>query len=341
MIKDYLLKRNRIKEEDTRTLFKDKMEFYFKELFLASVKNKFHRARYFQMLGIYQGDWLNDFDSSTKSFIHAKTQYENFSFAYARDKIKSIQYNIFINYSNSNQLEKSIEYFKSDLVRHKEKVLLMHNYKFIFEGYEKLRQVDSALFYLKQMHQIKDEINQKKNAIEVEKIDNKYNLEEKENELKELSSEKSRLQSKLYTLIPFLGLVILILAVIFYLYRRYRKKSSVLEEEKSQTLQKLDELKQIVVKNHIVLKDKTKLYIADLMYVKADDHYLNLFLSNGKNHFVRGKLKNIKEELPPNFIQCHRSYVVNVNFIKQKNSTSITMINQDNIPLSRSFKDKF
>ena len=114
-----------------------------------------------------------------------------------------------------------------------------------------------------------------------------------------------------------------------------------MEKDQSETLQKLDELKNIVIKNHIILKDKTKVYIADLMYVKSDDHYLNIYLSNGKNHFVRGKLSHIKEELPPNFIQCHRSYIVNSNFIKQVNGDSLILIDKTQLPLSRSYKDKF
>jgi len=51
------------------------------------------------------------------------------------------------------------------------------------------------------------------------------------------------------------------------------------------------------------------------MYVKSDGHYLNLFTTN-KKEFVRGKISEIEAQLPPNFIKCHRSYVVNQNFIK-------------------------
>jgi hypothetical protein len=118
-------------------------------------------------------------------------------------------------------------------------------------------------------------------------------------------------------------------------------KIASLEKEKKDTLKQIERLKQIVIKNHIVLKDKTKVYISDLIYLKADDHYLNLSLSDGKSHFVRGKLKNIKEQLPPNFTQSHRSYIVNSNFIKQVNRDNLIMINQEIVPLSRSYKDNF
>ncbi|MCL6265072.1 LytTR family transcriptional regulator DNA-binding domain-containing protein [Flagellimonas myxillae] len=118
-------------------------------------------------------------------------------------------------------------------------------------------------------------------------------------------------------------------------------KIDILEKENQESIKRIDELKKIVVKNHIVLKDKTKVYISELVFIKADDHYLNLFLSNGKNHFVRGKLKSIKQELPPNFVQSHRSYIVNSNFIKQTNSDGLLMITNQLVPLSRSFKQGF
>ena len=80
------------------------------------------------------------------------------------------------------------------------------------------------------------------------------------------------------------------------------------------------------------------------MYIKSEDHFIKLFLNNGKSHFVRGKISQIKEELPPNFIQSHRSYIINSNYIKQINGNHITLIDKTEIPLSRlhrgNFKDK-
>jgi len=213
--------------------------------------------------------------------------------------------------------------------------------EWLYKCYEKLKQPDSALFYFKQMTKIKDKLDQKKHAREILEIESKYNLIEKEKELEEAKELKSKAENKFYTILPILGLIIIILTLTFYLYKRYKKKSTVLEEEQSETLQKLDELKKIVVKNHIILKDKTKVYISDLMYIKSDDHYLEVHTQDGKAHTVRGKLSQIKKELPPNFIQCHRSYIVNSNFIKQVNSSSLTLINKEHIPLSRSYKGKF
>ena len=189
--------------------------------------------------------------------------------------------------------------------------------------------------------ELKEKIDKYNHSIAIRNIDAKSNNNEKETKISKLKNKNRDLSNTIFTLIPILGLGVLVFVFVFYLYNRYKKKSNILEEEQSETLQKLDELKNIVIKNHIILKNKTKIYISDLIYVKSDDHYLEVITQNNKKHTVRGKLSQIKQELPPNFIQCHRSYIVNSNFIKQVNSTSLVLINKEHIPLSRSYKDKF
>ncbi|GGG30092.1 hypothetical protein GCM10011344_33750 [Dokdonia pacifica] len=100
----------------------------------------------------------------------------------------------------------------------------------------------------------------------------------------------------------------------------------------------MQELKNIVTKDYIVLKDKTKVYISDLTYIKSEDHYLRVFLTNGKHNFVRGKLSQISDEFPPNFKRCHRSYIVNENYIKQRTVSFVVMNDHTQIPVSRTYK---
>lgn len=213
-------------------------------------------------------------------------------------------------------------------------------YDWISKSYEKLSVADSSLHYAKQSNLAKDSLEQYKMSILNHDAQVKYETQKKEIKINKLEELNQDLKKNVYSFIPIIVALIALLLFIYYLYKRYQKKSAVLEEEKSETLQKLDELKNIVIKNHIILKDKTKVYIADLMYIKSDDHYLNIYTSEGKNHFVRGKISQIKEELPPNFIQCHRSYIVNTNFIKQYNKDSLVLIDKTNIPVSRSYKDR-
>ena len=207
-------------------------------------------------------------------------------------------------------------------------------YKWLDSCYLKTNEKDIAYEYAKKTKILQDKIDKYKQSIAIKAIEDNSNVEEKNEEINSLNNQ-------LTTLTPIIIIFALATLIFFFFYTRYKKRSRVLEKDQSETLRKLEEIKNIVIKNHIVLKDKTKIYIADLLYIKSDSHYLNLFLSDGKNHFVRGKLGQIKEELPPNFIQCHRSYIVNTNFIRQTNANTITLVSGDSIPLARSHKDKF
>lgn len=111
-----------------------------------------------------------------------------------------------------------------------------------------------------------------------------------------------------------------------------------LEKQHTKTVDELKNLKKIIEKENIILKDKTKINLDQLVYIKADDHYLNVHTIENKNHFVRGKLADIMEELPANFVKCHRSYIINKNYIKQSQSKFITMSDNSEIPISRNFK---
>ena len=79
------------------------------------------------------------------------------------------------------------------------------------------------------------------------------------------------------------------------------------------------------------------MYLSELIYIKSDGHYLNLHTTS-KKEFVRGKISEMEQQLPPNFVKCQRSYIVNQNYIKQYGSTEVFMSNGDVVPVSRGFK---
>lgn len=54
--------------------------------------------------------------------------------------------------------------------------------------------------------------------------------------------------------------------------------------------------------------------------------------------FVRSKISEIINELPPNFVQIHRSYIVIKNLIVYQTGNSIFIEGKIEIPLSRNFK---
>ena len=118
--------------------------------------------------------------------------------------------------------------------------------------------------------------------------------------------------------------------MIFLLYGVYKKSR-----------REVKQIAQMVIKNHILLKDKTKVYINDLLYVKAEDHYIRVFTSDGKNHLVRGKLGTLEDQLPPNFVRTHRSYITNRNFVRQIFRSYLLLLDGTEIPISRSFQKQW
>ncbi len=121
--------------------------------------------------------------------------------------------------------------------------------------------------------------------------------------------------------------------IVFFLYRKYyRTRSKV----KAITIEK-EQMAESVVKKSIELNNKQLVYLDILKFVKADKNYVE-FYTEQKKIIDRNKLSIVIKELPPNFIQVHRSYVINRNFIKVHNSTKVILYPDIEIPLSRTFK---
>ena len=81
-----------------------------------------------------------------------------------------------------------------------------------------------------------------------------------------------------------------------------------------------------MIEDYVILKNNKKIYLNELAYIKSEDHYLE-FYTQSKKEMVRGTISEILEQLPPNFEQSHRSYIINKNYIETKNSSEIVLKN--------------
>lgn len=64
--------------------------------------------------------------------------------------------------------------------------------------------------------------------------------------------------------------------------------------------------------------NKTSVQVKELVYIKASDVYCELYTVDGKSHIRRKSLLRFEEELAKDgFIRVHRSYLVNMHFIKK------------------------
>lgn len=159
--------------------------------------------------------------------------------------------------------------------------------------------------------------------------------------LKEISANYQKYKILYFFLIAIVFLIAMYSVIrwkkVDYRRRKLTEENESLHVEHIQTIQELEKVKQLVIEDHIILKNKAKIYLNELLYIKSEDHYLLLFTLK-KKEFVRGKISEIIGELPPNFVQTHRSYIINKNCIVSNNSTSVILEGKIEIPLSRNFK---
>jgi two-component system, LytTR family, response regulator len=88
------------------------------------------------------------------------------------------------------------------------------------------------------------------------------------------------------------------------------------------------------------------LYPDEILYIKADSNYSEIYLSEGQKLIVSKTLKKIEAELPAHiFFRVHRGYSVNIRHISHLNQSSegytVVMSNKKEIPVSRDKKSIF
>lgn len=96
--------------------------------------------------------------------------------------------------------------------------------------------------------------------------------------------------------------------------------------------------------NRVVVKKNQKINIIPvdkLNYIEAQDDYVMLHTSDGK--FLKQKtMKYFEQHLPEeNFVRIHRSYILNINYMKQielfeKDSHKVLLKNEARLPVSKS-----
>ncbi|GAB5400238.1 MAG: hypothetical protein Aureis2KO_18230 [Aureisphaera sp.] len=158
-------------------------------------------------------------------------------------------------------------------------------------------------------------------------------------ELAALESENSNLaesnSSVKTNLILVAGLLLLIAIITIVIYRKYKRSRKTAED----VLLEKQRMEEVVSKKSIELNNKQRVYLEDLRYMKADRNYVE-FYTEDKRYVDRHVLSAVLEELPPNFVQVHRSYVINKNFIKTSSSNRIILLPDVEIPVSRTFGAK-
>lgn len=85
--------------------------------------------------------------------------------------------------------------------------------------------------------------------------------------------------------------------------------------------------------------------VKDITHLKAEGSYVNIFLKDGNKILVSKNIKDYEDvlTLSEGFFRCHRSFLVNKQFIKviSPDNTEATMLNTHCVQISRERKNDF
>lgn len=85
-----------------------------------------------------------------------------------------------------------------------------------------------------------------------------------------------------------------------------------------------------------------RISISDIRYIKGYGEYLQIFfVGNSSPMLTLSSFNAIKEKLTANFLQVHRSFIVNMNRIESVSKGRIMMDSETLIPVGDSYKESF
>lgn len=79
--------------------------------------------------------------------------------------------------------------------------------------------------------------------------------------------------------------------------------------------------------------------IEDIIFIESRSEYVRIFLEDKKPIMTRGSIKSYQETLPSGlFLRVHRSFIVNISFIKCIERKHIILTNEMNIPIGKLYE---
>lgn len=98
----------------------------------------------------------------------------------------------------------------------------------------------------------------------------------------------------------------------------------------------------------IVISTKSAMYVLpvkEIVHCQSDRNYTYFFLNDGRKIFTSRTLKDYEDILClPDFIRCHRSHLINLNYIERydrRDGGTIILKDETEIPLSRLSRQRF
>ena len=96
----------------------------------------------------------------------------------------------------------------------------------------------------------------------------------------------------------------------------------------------------IVLPATFTIKENKRIYKIDintLFLLQAYGDYVRIYTKE-KKYVTKGKLSQVKIDLPNNFLQVHRSYIINLNHLKYLEGNMV-QVASESVPVSLSYRD--
>lgn len=127
---------------------------------------------------------------------------------------------------------------------------------------------------------------------------------------------------------------------------RFEKKNNTYNQESFSSLKSIITDKKI---NKIAIPEGNQLHFIkpeDIVYIKADNSYSELYLENGTQMIVSRSIKNFEDGLKENpcFCRIHKSYLINTQFVDKYDKSNggwVTLSNKKELPISPEKIDVF
>ncbi|MGL4584307.1 MAG: LytR/AlgR family response regulator transcription factor [Flavobacterium sp.] len=122
----------------------------------------------------------------------------------------------------------------------------------------------------------------------------------------------------------------------------FSKFLKAVEKAKIFCKERKDSIKKSLPHSVLVKEDGFDYFIDmnDIIYIESAGNYIKIFTnSRRKSYFIYGSLVGFKTELTgEEFVQIHRSFIINKKHIKERFMSKLVLINGDEVPIGRKYQ---
>lgn len=104
----------------------------------------------------------------------------------------------------------------------------------------------------------------------------------------------------------------------------------------------MDMVYQLTTENNYIFfnNNKTiKIPYQHILYFSSSNHYIDINTTT-ISYSHKAKIKDMKCHLPYYFVQCHRSVLVNINYVDKINKNNLFLSNGEELPISNTYLEE-